>query len=80
MYSVLENVCINIWKKTSIIQIFRTNIVCKETRLERLSLAENCFASPRKYHGQENASVSCEALEIHLPKVVKILLECRQTM
>lgn len=49
--------------------------MCKETRLEGLSLAENCFASLRKYHGQENASVSCESLEINLPKLVKKLLD-----
>lgn len=30
--------------------VFQINIACRKTRLESLSLAENCFASPRKYH------------------------------
>lgn len=42
------------WEKRLSCVVFQTNIACRKTRLERLSLAENCFASPRKYHGKEN--------------------------
>lgn len=39
----------DLYKNAAMRFVFQINIACRKTRLESLSLAENCFASPRKY-------------------------------
>lgn len=48
--------------------VFQINIACRKTRLESLSLAENCFASPRKYH--ENGNRFFRELRARLEQII----------